>query len=339
MIKYVPILKYKKGEQDALLNLQESIKDSIIPLIEIPISTSNATRKKSIDSFWEKRKFFFYFTPEWYYDDTTGSYDINNALKNDEFKSMCENRMGIPVVDLSYLNSSNVTKWREISNNGIGIRIRNNEYAIIESSLNSLFNSKYLNRQNTDLILDLQYCSTDDLFAKTSMLKAAFSDLDEPNQFRSIIISSVSFPKQLPPMESNKIYRFQRIEPEIYTIASKLSNRFEFKYIYSDYGPTDIEDIQFIVGMSPNFKIKYTTFENYIYIKGLPIKRGGLDIEKVQEICKTLVDSSDFSGEKYSWGDNKIYQLSQNALKSPGNLTNWVSYAMNHHITFISHLI
>lgn len=339
MVKYVPILKYKKGEQDALLNLAENIKDTIIPLIEIPISALNSTKKKSIDYFWKDRKFFFYFTPEWYYDDITGNYDIDNALKNDDFKSMCENRMGIPVVDLSYLNITSAQKWRQFSDNGIGIRVRNNEYAIIESNLNPLFNSGYLDRQNTYLILDLQYCSADDLFAKTSVLKAAFSDLDCARDYRSIIISSVSFPKQLPPMESNKIYRFQRIETEIYTLAQKLSNRFGFKYTYSDYGPTDIEDVQFIVGMSPNFKIKYTTFENYVYIKGLSIKRGGLDIDKVQDICKILVDSSEFSGENYSWGDNKIYQLSQNALKSPGNLTNWVSYAMNHHITFISHQI
>lgn len=328
---YIPILKCKKGEQTALINLSEEIKDSIIPLIEIP--NSSAIFKKSaeeiISSFWGGRKYFFYFMPDWYDNDV----DTYPAIVNEQIIPLCTNTQGIPVIDLSLLDY--ISDWSLFSASGVAIRLRNNEFGSIEDVLNPLFSSGTLTRNKTDLILDLQYVAADDLFAKSSMLKAAFSDLDNASDFRSIIIASVSFPRQLPSMETKKIYRFNRVENEVFLLSLKLAERFKFEYAYSDYGPSDIEDVPFVVGMSPNFKIKYTAFDDYLYIKGAPLKKGGLDIGSVQELARILVECDDFSGPDYSWGDQKIYQLAEKKLNNSGNLTTWVSYAMNHHITFI----
>lgn len=329
---YVPILKCKKGEQNALENLTDNIKNNIVPLIEIPYTETTSKKKTDewITSFWEKRKFYFYFFPEWY----EHNIDTFSNFVDNNISLMCNNTYGIPVLDLSYVTG--IEDWSKISQNGIAIRLRNNEFGQIEEILNPLFNTGSLNRQKTDLIMDLQYVSLDDLFAKKAMLKAALSDLDNATDFQSIIISSASFPKQLPNMENEKIYRFNRVETEIHVLSKKLSERFGFNYIYSDYGPSDIEDTVFVPGMSPNFKIKYTTKNEYIYIKGYPLKKGGLDIGNVSKLSKILVNSKDFMGDSYSWGDNKIHQLATGQLTSPGNLTTWVGYIMNHHITFIS---
>lgn len=332
---YVPILKCKKGEQSALYNLTDSVKQQTVPLLEIPYSS--ATTKKSvnelINAFWSNRKFFFYFMPDWY---DSRIEEVPTFFHSDTV-SDCIKAQGIPVIDLSIINEIN--NINELTTNGIAIRIRNNEFGNIEDTLNPLFENNILDRKNTDLVLDLQYVSAEDLFAKSAVLKSVFADLDLASEYRSIIISSVSFPKTLSNMEAGKIYRFKRIENEIFALCLKLANRFNFNYCYSDYGPADIEDISFVIGMSPNFKIKYTVFDDFICIKGLSLKRGGLDIQNVQDLAKLLVNSDDFSGKDYSWGDEKIYALAQKESCSPGNLTTWVSYAMNHHITFITHQI
>lgn len=328
--QYVPILKCKKGEQNALRNLSESIKDAITPLLEIPFSSA-ITKKpilETIDSFWDGRKFFFYFLPEWY-----NEYENLKEFISNNILPVCSRDSAIPTIDLSLIES--IDDWTEISKNGIAFRIRNNEFGDIENILNPLFENTDLERSKTDLILDLQHISAENSFAKESMLKAVFTDLDSAADFRSIIISNVSYPKQLPPMEVKKIYRFKRLETEVYALSLKLSKRFKFNYIYSDYGPTDVDQIPFVVGMSPNFKIRYTTFDDYLYIKGLAIKKGGLDIDKVCSLARLLTESSDFSGANYSWGDCSIFNLAQNKSTHSGNLTTWVSYAMNHHITFI----
>lgn len=334
---YVPILKCKKGEQKALQNLDKNVKDMVIPLIEIPFS-STTTKKENIGdiitSFWPDHRFFFYFMPEWYDNDL----EQFSSFASAKVTTLCKKYKGIPVIDLSL--AYNLNNWEFLNNNEIAIRLRNNEFGDIENILNPLFNGT-LERSKTHLILDLQYISQDDIFAKTAVLKAIFSDLDKASDFASIIIASTSFPRpnQLTSIENQQIYRFKRIETDIFALSLKLANRFNFNYVYSDYGPSDISDIPFVIGMSPNFKIKYTAFEDYLYIKGISLKKGGLDIANVQSLAKILVENKDFSGSNYSWGDKEIYRLATGESVNPGNLTTWVSYSMNHHITFISHQI
>lgn len=328
---YVPILKWKRGEQQALKNLSEVVKSHICPLFEI----SNAKKELFFDvlqDVWPNRGYYFYFTPECY------EYDVEAfpQFAAETFPQFCNNGFGIPVIDLSYTDF--IDNWNPFSQNGVALRLRNNEFGAIENTLNGLFDNGLLSRDTTDIIMDLQLVSENDLFAKTAVLKAAFSDLDSPSAFRSIIISSSSFkviPENVP--EIKRIYRFKRTETEIFSTSSKLSkqNRFNFHYVYSDYGPTDIEDTQFVIGMSPNFKIKYTGFEDYLYIKGISLKKGGLDIANVRELANLLITDRDYSGSDFSWGDQKIYDIATGHGTSPGNLTTWVSYAMNHHMTFI----
>lgn len=328
--KYVPILKCKQGEQKALKQLSDEIKKAIMPLIEIPISRSESKKdiKDIISDFWDDNKYFYYFTQDCYNDLENPQDFISNKII-----PLCQYSNGIPVFDLSMFDQ--IENLEPFYNSGLAIRFRNMEFGAIEEFLNPFFNSSELQRSKIDLIFDLQYIDNNELFSKISMLKAAFSDLDKAKDFRSIIISSVSFPKTLPPMESKTIYHFNRSETEIYEIATKLANRFNFNYIYSDYGPANIEEVPYVVGISPNFKIKYTTVNDYTFIKGTQVKKGGLDISNVRELATILVESNDFCGKDFSWADGEIYNLSQGISNNSGNLTTWVSYAMNHHISFI----
>lgn len=340
--KYVPVLKCKRGEQEALKTLNPSVANIILPLLEIPHSSAvqNATKNQShsefINSFWSNRPFYFYFLPEWYSEGDSVDIETFSDFVIQTILPLCSNSYAIPVFDLSC--PMEIRDWNLFSNRQVAIRLRNNEFGAVEDTLNPLFSEGTLERKNVDLILDLQYVSADDLFAKKAVLKAALADLDYAEEFHSIVIAAVSFPKssKLTSVESREIYRSKRIETELYAEARKLSKRFNFNYVYADYGPTDIEDFVFVVGMTPNFKIKYTSFEDYLYIKGISLKKGGLDIGNVQKLAKLLVDSEDYSGEDYSWGDKKIFDIANGLTRTAGNLTSWVSYAMSHHITFIA---
>ena len=253
------------------------------------------------------------------------------------FYTLCKNGNATPVLDLSMLDA--ISDWAFVPQQGVAIRIRGNEFADIESTLNPVFSSTPLNRATTDLILDLQYALENDLFSKESVLKGTLPYIDGISEYRSIIISSCSFPEELPQMEVNRIYRFPRSESQIHAKALELAKRFHFTYVYSDYGPASLQEIQFVVGMSPNFKIKYSTKDEYLYIKGISLKYGGLDIKNISTLCTTLVNSGEFFGEDFSWADACIYKLSNNTAKSGGNLTTWVSYSMNHHITLICSIL
>lgn len=334
-MKYVPILKFKFGEQQALKNLNASISDVICPLFEIHRPKAGVNINAQIAACWNNRPFFFYIMPDWY-DDCDG---INELINNQEeiFSSLCKDKNATPVLDLSMLDI--ITDWSFLPQQGIAVRVRNNEFADIESILNPIFSSSQLKRDTTDLIIDLQYTHPNDLFSKETILKAVIPYIEKISEYRAVIIASCAFPETLPDMDINRIYRFPRTEKEIHAKAKELSLRFNFNYVYSDYGPTNLQEIQFVVGMSPNFKIKYSTKDEYLYIKGISLKRGGLDIGNISALCSTLVNTSDFSGEDFSWADSLIFNLANGTAKSGGNLTTWVSYSMNHHITLISSIL
>lgn len=67
--KYVPILKWKQGEQTALRELTSEISASIIPLIEI---TPDFKANRFINSFsyWSNKPYYFDVLPECYVNDS-----------------------------------------------------------------------------------------------------------------------------------------------------------------------------------------------------------------------------------------------------------------------------
>ena len=60
--------------------------------------------------------------------------------------------------------------------------------------------------------------------------------------------------------------------------------------------------------------------------------------------AKALLNSLFYSGNVFSWGDGRIYEianqdhLEENKRKS-GNLRTWVEISQNHHITLIDSLL
>ena len=329
--KYVPIIRWKRGEQNALLNLLEDVKDLVTPFIEIPFTPTAEKNIARIDTIWSGRQFYFYLCPDWYEDEP----DTYKFYMEKIQSTNCDT--AIPVFDLS--NDTDIRKSAGNTPNGVAIRIQNNEFGLIEDTLNGYVAEGVIDPDQTDLLLDLRYVYENDLFSKESVIKATFADLEGSQRYRSIIISSCSFPKSFTNLESDRVYSYRRTELQVYHLADKLAKRHGFNYIYSDYGPSDLEEVEFVVGMTPNFKIKYTTLDQYLYIKGKSLKKGGLDLEEVGSCCKLLVDRADFSGEGFSWGDDKIYELASGKASSGGNLTSWVGYSYNHHISLIAKLI
>lgn len=331
MHKYVPIIRWKRGEQVGLHNLTSEIKDQIMPLIEVPFTpTAEKSIRESIDKYWNNRPFYFYLHNDWF-EETENLSEL--YTKYDEQYNKLDNTNAVMVFDLTNINYDFVEHYGP--NTRLGIRIQNNEFELVEKILNQYVSDGIVNPIKTDLILDLRYVYTDDYYSKATVLKSILLDLENISDYKSIIISSCSFPNSLINIDTHKVYNYPRKELDINLLSDSLAKKLSFNYIYSDHGPSDLEEVDFIVGMVPNFKIRYTTFDQYLYIKGLSIKKGGLDIDQVVSCAKLLANRPDFSGEGYSWGDRKIHDLANSLSNSSGNLTSWISYSYNHHITLI----
>lgn len=331
MKKYVPILSWKKGEQDSISNLNEQIKDMVQPLFEIaPKEKVEEQFQEKIKKCWEGRKYYFYLTESWY-DEVEDSNERCEILS--EFYDNLDKKYAIPVFNLSDIYD--FERLINVFKEGICIRIQNNEYSMIDSELNGFIASKNINTDKIDLLLDLRYIKKDILFEKQSLLKVALMDINEVNKYRSIIVASCSFPQNVSGLDSYVLYKATRLETEINKTAINLSGKLGFNFVYSDYVLSNLSDVEFVVGMKPGFKIRYTIEDKYLFVKGKTLIKGGLDLDEVKKGCRLIATSPDFKGKDYSWGDQKIDDLANSRTESTGNLTSWVAYTYNHHITFI----
>lgn len=320
---YVPIMKWKQGEQGALKELSTSVKDAIIPLIEIT-PDFNEDKLLSTMKSWENRTFYFDVVPDCYDTDTEIYFRILKQL-NPEFV--------IPVLCLDD-SLEIIESAAELSNLGFALRITTNDIDNIDEAISVIIGK--FKAENIDLILDMKFITAENVREKFTVLKSMLSDIPNIDSFRNIILASSSFPETLSDIEKYHCANIDRLDWSFWLKSvDKLNEKYDIKLIYSDYCIANPKYVSFIPGMSPSFNIRYTSDEYFVVLKGNTIKKGGLDSENISELSKEIIDLEAFSGENYSWGDNYIYTRATADVDSYGNLGTWRKVGTNHHITFV----
>lgn len=320
---YVPIVKWKQGEQGALSILADEIKDQIIPLIEIVPDFNVDKFESTFNKNWANRHFYFDVFPECY-EAYGGSYYF-------ELLEKCNSDFVIPVLALDD-DVSVIDEVNSYSSNGIAFRITSYSTDILEEQLTKIVED--FNPSETDLIIDLKAIDQDNIHDKNIVLKALLSDIPEIDSFRNIILAGASFPETLTECEKHELCFTERYEYKLWTDTKKYNKKYNINLIYSDYCVNHPKYMEYIIGMSPSFNIRYTTDDSYMIIKGDTIKKGGLEPKSIIDLCKKIVNSGKFKGKDYSWGDDFIASRSLDSA-SNGNLSTWRKVGTNHHITLV----
>lgn len=341
---YVPILRWKTGEQNCLATLTPEVCDNILPFIELPTPTVSKTPEaaekkyvKLINSFnksWPDRPFFLYLLQEWYSDTNASISRFERYLK---IYNEIKHPYAIPAFDIS--DKDSIIKAADIcKKSGLCLRIRISDFEHLDTTLSLYIKQNQIIPELTYLLFDLECIPTEN-YPQREALNTALSKVANISAFKAVIISSCSFPKDISNAKTNAVTAYPRCEIQIHEKAHALQQQYSFRYLYSDYGPHNIFDTEYIPGMIPNFKIKYTTAKEYLVVKGFSTKKGGLDLSNVALACKALVNHSDFSGAVFSFGDKCIYDIASHILAKSGNLTTWVAYCFSHHITLINSIL
>lgn len=325
--KYVPILKWKLGEQTALRELSNEFSSLIIPLIEIT-PEFNVKKLDTAFSCWSNKLYYFDVLSECYENDPKIYLKILDQLNHD---------YAIPV--LKHTDSLDLINYTtKLSNNGIAIRITTNYMDTLNTNMLNILQE--ISPTDIDIILDFKYIGNTLLSSLYSSFLNIISSIPNVSDYRNIIISSSSFPKDLAGIPRDNINHFNMLEWHFYTeYISRYANENNFNIIYSDYCICNPSYTEFLPYMKPSFNIRYTHIGEFLIIKGNLISNGGLNNENVSRVCNTLVSSNFFTGEQYSWGDNYIYNHRLINQPSYGNLTTWRAICTNHHITHIVKLL
>lgn len=346
---YVPVLKGKLGEFKALDGLTGEMKDSITPLLEVPPIPWDFEEEKparTIDrhlrSFVPNIKRFWgvdhpLFVDMNFVPDSermqTGEHPLTwvfDYARKEELKL-------VPITGIGRDTEYQDAVRDVVAQDGQGLCIRIDATDIedeeLEISIEQLITSLKVMKTETHLIIDLKEIQNNQIGLLVRSLRDVIRNLPDVQEWRTLTLCATAFPQTMSGFLANSISLTSRVEWQLWTTLLHNSTKISRMPAFGDYTVVHPEllDIDPRV-MQLGAKIKYTFDNDWIIIKGTSIRRGGS--EQTRELCKKIINLSEYRGTAFSWGDNYI-QKCADGTEGVGSQTTWVTVGVNHHIAFV----
>lgn len=343
---YIPILKWRQGEYQALSRLTDGVKNRIIPILEIcPVGYDFESKKEreTVDSHisdlgsrlkmkWGQRLAFV--------DTNMMNITTNRAHYITEIfgKYRASSCRVIPVISIEERDLSVLKAFAEIvkqDGRGVAIRIKTNgiDQNSISDKIAKIYSAIGLRQSDIDIIVDFERVNIllNERVTFDTMQKF-FSCIPDINMWRSFIVAGNSFPEA----PSKETGLSKRLEWLFYKdCVEKFKNTFRIPS-FSDYSTSNHEHVMLDMRIiKPSAKMKYTIDDGWYFQRGGavrgPTSRG---YAQFSTLCKNLKSNQQFRGAKFSEGDKYIVDCAAGKAKT-GNLSTWVWVASNQHITKI----
>lgn len=331
-IQYLPILKWKQGEREALANLSPNQRSKITPIIEI-------VDERSPDQFIEELKFY----QDMVYFDTL-VVDEDRSLLTLLIDKACKGgTLLAPVLYPDDIVDADSLPFDKLTS--IAVRLPVPENIEGPTHTNTFRMLQQLASQYSlkiSLIIDLG------IITESRQASIAYALLDmflkqfsvELVKYKQIAICSSSFPETLTDIEAGSSASYRRYDIRLLqrllndeSVTTSIRNRLA----YSDYGvtkftETDIDFSRLRYGILP--KVRYTTDESYYVLKGKKDHTTGEMIVSYKDLARKLKNAEFYFGKDFSYGDTMISEIAMPNDRI-GNSKNWVTYCVNHHVSVV----
>lgn len=343
---YVPILAAKQGEFSALLNLQSTVSNRIMPLFHVPNpgsekSTEDAIAKSAVKTgkVWNGREAFL---------------DIVKWKPN----ARTENGIHVLEFAFSQFRSQGVTvhpvvaydRWEDHeysqalknirASHSVMLCIRLNSEAIEDmgdlpyfaNRMNQIMSELDVGPTNCYVLIDLGDVSKS---AMPDVLANAEAAIDAVHSlgFGTVILAGSSMPASINEAVGTRdnVGCIPRIEMMVWKAIFAVRN--DSRIIFGDYAIRNPNAADGVRSNHINAKIRYTVNNQFFIARGHSKQITSIGLQS-KELAKTLVASPYYMGPTFSWGDAQILQCSI-GTKEIGSLTTWIGVDSNHHIQTI----
>lgn len=342
---YVPVLKWRQGEYQALLRLDATTKDSVVPLIEVTPPEWDFEQhkfKKTIDGQlapfasrlekkWGSRPAFL---------DTSllnptermagGGHSLTFLLDAVRARKCVVIPVTGPGRDLAHYNA--LAAGVAIDGQGVAVRVSLDDIAdpAFPDTLVTLVASLGLGLAETDLIVDLAAKNFEPLADLAALVTALLQSSPIYVGVRSLVLIGTSFPTSMGEVKLTS-QTLPRLEWKLYkAVTGSLPAGFR-PLAFGDYtiSSADIPggDMRLL---KPSATIRYTVTDGWFITKGNNVRDNGFEQYRGQ--CGTVITSGHMAASGYSAGSDYIRGCHAKTEKT-GNLSTWRWVGTNHHIT------
>jgi hypothetical protein len=354
---YVPILRWKQAERDALAKIAPTIRKRVTPLFELimpaPRTDKDDYKKVLADSkavlserlpkvIDEINKCCFQGSA--YIDVHLIDGDVRaQTLKQILDSESNSNPTLIPVTHIIPVVSTEAdTSTRNIAveyarTTGNGICIRVDRFNLGDPDLANIIENFVVDNglkiENSDLLIDLGIIGTGD---KADLVAVQLSSLPHLERWRSFIVSGGAFPKDLSEFKKHSNPQILRLDWSLWS-ALNTQAVLKRKPTYSDYTiqhPIYYGHIEGVINTSAS--IRYADVDLWEVFRGEGLQnKDGARHKQYPALAKLLVGQNYFRGADYSFGDSYIADRAKPGNENTGNPMTWLKAGINHHITLV----
>jgi Beta protein len=347
---YVPIVKWRQGEYQALMNLANDRKDKVTPLLEIPqekwdfdeekpsVSLDHHMSKfgKRLYAKWRDR---YCFVDSGLIEGAEKMADGTHHLVHIFELARNEGAKPIPVTGLSRHRAYQAATRTIIQTDerGVCIRLTPSDFSDkLPLALSTLISQLGVNVRQVHLLVDTSDTDSSNADALAESWKQKLNQIPTPKEWATLTIAGSSFPQQLP----STIYRPHNLAPRNEWQAYQAIREHCLHMLgripsFGDYACTTPHAAKLDPRLiDPTAKIKYTTPSGWFITVGKKVKEHGRN--QYHMLCADLVAHKPlvYCGRKYSHGDQFIDDCANGGTTgSPGS---WPAAASNHHITMVT---
>lgn len=343
---YVPALRWRQGEYQALLRLSSRVKDRIVPYITIPeveFDFEERRPKKSVQEHvhpfaarykakWGKR-------PAWvsvHSSVADRSMDDGRDVFSHVFEALRSfEASAIPAVPLgasvAVLRSVAAVILEDTHGAAVLVRLEDLMKPDPKARIVTTASSLGTSLDDVDLIVDLGAPNFEPYSTFAGALVAALRRLGDLQAFRNFIVIGTAIPKTFGNV-ARGADTLPRHEWLFYrTLLARMPgdmrrpNFGDHTIVHPEFTPMDMRMIKSAC------KVIYTTADRW------EVRKGGAfrdNREEMHDLCASIVNSGKFCGAGYSTGDEYIARCAARQ-EGPSNQTRWKDVGINHHMTHV----
>ena len=348
MITYVPFLKAKSNEINAIGELAQEVREAICPFFDYPRKPrlDGLKLKVGVEKMVRSLEKHVGLDDEFYFD----NYDIEDTLKvgtKHNYQFMLECLTAFPVipvvsVDRSSGHIASVAELKaagKIQSDIIAFRVTPEnfeEYSVIEDDIENELGSTFAAFHAVDLIFDCRVCTNIDPGSAAAQVRRFSKSFCASYNVRRVVITGSSIPASVREVLSVQTERMiPRHELSIYQAVKAIHDHAGL--MFGDY--TTVSPLYSDVDLAPEIlqnvmtaKLTYTLNDSHFFIRGggLKTKGRGQYFGMAQKLCSKTF----FRGAAFSSGDEYFDQKSRGLGGNCGPNT-VIKPSVNAHISYM----
>lgn len=342
---YVPVLKWRMGEYQALHRLTTTVKEAITPLLEIPpvgwdFELEQASRSiddhlarfgQRLKAKWGTRRCF---VDMGLVDGAERMADGSHPVERVFALARTNQCQAVPVsaLDRDAAFQAAIAAVHAVDGRGVCLRLKVSDYdrPAIGTDIRTWAASVGVRSPaDCDLVIDYASGSFESTAAYARLMDNILQSTPNLARWRSVTVSATAFPRQIP-VSMRPYGTIPRSEWVGYkALVGRLPATVRVP-TFGDYAvnhpATEQMDPRFI---DPNAKLKYTIDDQWHIGLGRQVRAHGRG--QMQQLCQDLLTLPYWAGRAYSYGDTYIDDCA--AGLGAGGTSTWPCVTTNHHLT------